>query len=249
MINLILRSPCKIFATFFITLLIILPGCNVGGSGGAVIVANQNPMGLWDGTFTETGFGTGNLTGLLINGELFFISTDADSVHAGTYNVIYNSISGTADLYQINGALFGTSTLSGTVTTGASLTGNFSTSYGSIGTFNLAYDPVTDRGSSLATTNAVWSATNGLYTITLAIDINGMITGSDTDGCVYNGAGSIIDAGKNIYRVNITVTSCGVLNGTYDGYGSVLDNVIANDTLIYAVQNANYLLYGSLTRQ
>jgi len=134
---------------------------------------------------------------------------------------------------------------------GASITGNYSTSYGSNGTVSLAFDPITYRGSSLATISDIWSLTDGSYTLTLAVDINGRITGSDTAGCLYNGTASIIDPNINIYGVSISLTSCGnfAFNGSYSGYGVVSDNTTTNDTLIYVIDNVNYLLFGSLTRQ
>jgi len=221
------------------------------GSGGIIVVpgGEQSATGIWGGTFTETGFGTADLLGLMINGESYFISNGADTVYAGMYTVSGSSISANANIYNINGGFIGTANIAGIAVTEAALNGSFSTSYGSTGTISLAYDPITDRGSSLATTEGIWSLTRGAYTLTLAIDINGMITGSDTDGCLYNGNGSVIDPSKNIYRVDTTVTSCGVFNGSYSGYGVVSDDVSVNDTLTYVVNNASYLLFGSLTRQ
>ena len=223
------------------------------GSGGIIVVpgggSSQSVTGIWNGTFTESGFGTEDLLGLMIDGESYFISAGAGTVYAGMYAVSGSSITAIANIYNINGGFVGTANIAGTVVTEAALNGSFSTSYGSTGTISLAYDPLTDKGSSLATTEGVWSLTRGTYTLTLAIDINGVITGSDTDGCIYNGNGSIIDPSKNIYRVDTTVTSCGEFNGSYSGYGVVSDDISVNDTLTYVVNNANYLLFGSLTRQ
>ena len=221
------------------------------GPGGIIVVpgGENSATGIWSGTFTETGFGTADLLGLMINGEAYFISNVADTVYAALYTVSNSTISANTNIYNINGGFIGTASLAGTVVAEAAINGSFETSYGSTGTITLAYDALTDKGSSLATTEGVWSLTRGTYTLTLAIDINGVITGSDTDGCIYNGGGSIIDSSINIYRVGTTVTSCGDFNGTYSGYGVVSDDRFKNDTLTYVVNNANYLLFGSLTRQ
>jgi len=213
------------------------------------IAANHTATGVWRGTFTESGFGTADLTGLMINGELYFISNGAGKVYAGTYSVNGSSITGNADLFTINGSKFGVASLSGTVVSGKTIRGSFNTSHGSSGTVSLTYDPVTNRGSSYSITNDVWSLTDDGYTLTLAINITGTIAGTDSASCVYNGQGSIIDPSKNIYRVITSITSCGAFNGSYSGFGVVSDTASTNDTLTYVVNNSNYLLFGSLTRQ
>jgi len=48
-----------------------------------IIAANHTATGIWFGTFTETGVGTADLTGLMINNDLYFISIGANSVDAG----------------------------------------------------------------------------------------------------------------------------------------------------------------------
>jgi hypothetical protein len=52
---------------------------------------------------------------------------------------------------------------------------------------------------------------------------SGQLTGSDSRGCVFNGNVSVPDATHNLYQISATVTSCGILNGSYQGHGTLLD--------------------------
>lgn len=223
-----------------------------GGSGNTFNIGriDQSATGIWNGTFTETGFSEADLLGFVINGKFYFISLGRDTVYVGTYSVNYSSLNASASLYQINEEIFGGADITGTVTEESTMDGSFTTSYGSFATFSLTYDTdATDRGSSLLATDGVWSQTVDSDVLTIAIDLNGIITGSDTAGCVYNGDVSVIDLSKNIYLFDITLTSCGIFNGTYSGYGVISDDVSANDTLTYVMENENFLLYRSLTKQ
>lgn len=112
----------------------------------------------------------------------------------------------------------------------------------------MTYDPITDKGSSLAVTDSNWTLTAGGVTTTMSIDVTGAITGSDTDGCVYNGTISIIDASVNIYGLTMSASSCGVYNGAYGGYAVIEDDTVPNDILVYTLSNANYITISYLDR-
>jgi hypothetical protein len=249
-----IHNTSLILARFAVAMLfsvfLALPGCGGGGGDdGGLIGSTEGATGAWQGTITVAGRGTFAVLGVLNGGEMFLVSNNADIALAGDYRVNGTSVNGNGNIYPVNGAKLGTFSLSGVVATASTLSGNFSASNGTSGTFNLTYDSISDRGSSLSTTDGNWSVTDGTYTLTVSIDSTGLITGSDTDGCVYNGNGSIIDPAVNIYRVNITLSSCGLANDTYSGYAVVSDDMSLNDTLTFSANNANGLLFGSLLRQ
>lgn len=227
-----------------------LSACGGGGSsggGGSPTVPAASPSGVWQGTLTENGVGTTNVLGLVLADQLRFISVDDDVVYEGTITMSGADFTAAATSYSSAGAL-ATATLTGSVVTGTSMTGTFTTSNGSSGSFSLTYDPVSARGASLATLSANWMETDGAYTISISIDSNGVLTGSDTDGCVYTGGVTIQSASINIYSISLAATSCGVFNGSYSGYGVVSDTSITNDTLTFVVSNSNYILVGELSR-
>lgn len=159
-----------------------------------------------------------------------------------------STFSATTQDYQIGGSYFASSTLTGAVTTKSVINGTFTSSDGQSGSLSLSYDPISDGGSSLATTSSNRAATNGGVTTTLSIDSAGQLTGSDTTGCVYNGTVSIIDPTVDIYAVSVTASSCSIYNGSYTGYAVISDTTTTNDTRTYVVSNPNYVIYGDLAR-
>ena len=239
------------FLVLFSLLVVILSGCGGGGGGSSASAAssvNATPTGVWDGTFTENGVGAFAITGIISGNQLVFISLDGGAIYEGTISVNGTSFTATTTDYAIGGEVFSTSNLSGTIQRRSSITGTYTSSNGATGSFSLTYDSVTDRGSSLSVTDGNWTATDVGVTLTFSIISTGDLTGSDTDGCIYNGTVNIIDASVNIYRLTIAVSSCGIFNGAYTGYGVVTDTTVVNDTLIFTVSNPNLILVGSLAR-
>lgn len=231
----------------FITLLLIIGCSSSGGDSGTAPPTTADGTGVWEGTFTENGVGTFDLIGLIEGNQLRFISIDAGAIYAGTVAVSGSNFTSTVTGYQIGGTVFATTDLIGTVVTKSTISGTFTTSYGTTGSFSLTYDPVTDKGSSLAVTAGNWTdLASG--TATILINSAGVVTGSDIAGCVYTGTVSIIDPTVNIYSLSLGVTSCGVADGAYAGYIVISDDVAANDTLTFVVNNSNFVFINVLTR-
>lgn len=237
--------------SLFLVFCIFLSACGGGGSSSSAVggVTTAVATGVWQGTITQNSVGTFAVVGLIYGNELRFISADAGVLYDGTISITGTSFTGTTTNIDFNGGVIATSALTGTIVTGSSITGTFTSSDGGSGSFSLTYDPITTRGASLATTDGNWSATDGAYTIALSIDANGLLTGSDTDGCAFLGTVSVMDPAVNIYGIALDASSCGVFDGAYDGYGVVGDTVVANDTLTFVVSNANYIIVGELDRQ
>ena len=57
----------------------------------------------------------------------------------------------------------------------------------------------------------------------MSIDADGVISGSDDDGCVYNGTVTTSKIG-NIYPLAIEVSNCSFADGSYEGLGTLLTN-------------------------
>ena len=237
---------------FILFALILIQGCSSGGGDSTpattLPTTNADPTGVWEGTVTENGVGTFDLTGIVVGNQLRFISDTAGVIYVGTISVSGTSFTATTTSYAIGGTVFATSNLTGTVGTKSTISGTFSSSTGSTGSFSLTYDTVTDKGSSLAITDGNWTETSGGSTTTVSIDSTGLLTGSDTDGCVYLGSVSIIDSSSNIYNLSFSASSCGLFNGTYAGYAVISDTVTTNDTFNFVVNNSNYIIINNLTR-
>lgn len=230
--------------------LILIQGCSSGGGDSTTTIppVAVDATGVWEGTFTENGAGTYDLTGIIVGNQLRFISDSAGVIYAGTISVAGTNFTATTTSYAIGGTAFSTANLTGTVSTKSTLSGTFTSTTGATGSFSLTYDTVTDKGSSLAVTDGNWTETSGGSTSTISIDSTGALTGSDTDGCVYLGTVSIINSSVNIYNLSISASSCGVYNGTYAGYIVIGDMVSTNDILNFVVNNSNYIIINDLTR-
>lgn len=102
-------------------------------------------------------------------------------------------------------------------------------------TLDMQYDSfLTERPASLDLIGGIWGYTDGTYTITISIDAEGNIFGSDTDGCTYSGDTTISDPSINIYRVNFNISVCMSMPAG-KGQAILMDTTTQNDTLLLAV--------------
>lgn len=72
-------------------------------------------------------------------------------------------------------------------------------------------------------------------TMTLSIDANGRLTGSNANGCAFNGSVSIPNPQRNMVRMQVEMSSCGSSgfsekqwNGSYNGLGLLLRNAVSS---------------------
>ena len=99
--------------------------------------------------------------------------------------------------------------------------------------FTLSASSDYDRSVSLATLAGVYTQrTQTIFgeevTLTVTIDASGQLTGSYSNGCVFNGDASIPDASHNMVQLQIDLANCGsqgsskAWNGAYTGLGVLL---------------------------
>ncbi|MGM0553534.1 MAG: hypothetical protein ACQETK_07035 [Pseudomonadota bacterium] len=212
---------------------------------GTTVSAN----GLWEGTFSEEGVGTFDVTGLLYDGRIIAISEGAGAVFDGSYSLNGDQISASVVAYEANGPAYATTEFSGTVTEQVSLSASFATSEGTSGTISLAFDDTYNRPSSLGMLEGVWSYFEPGYDLTVASGADGSFFGQDSEGCVVTGEFGIIDAAHNLYDVQVTATSCGFLTGSYTGFAGLLEYPGGGEYLQVAVSNPDYLLLYPFDRQ
>ena len=157
-----------------------------------------------------------------------------------------NQVSGSGNLHAVPGAMLADeSTVSaltitaGTVSEGATLNLTLAAA-GTTLTLTMAYDTDYDRGSDLATVADVYM-TFDIYgdASSFEVDGSGVIFGQSNAGCVLNGQVTIIDATGNAYDVALDLTSCGALNGSYNGLGQTGDSGGTDDQFIFAVFTAS----------
>jgi hypothetical protein len=121
-----------------------------------------------------------------------------------------------------DGSNYGMWSLVGTYMNGA-WSGHMSGA-GDAATFNVSMHPAWGQPASLDRLAGTYTRTTSVgYTMTMSFTSGGQLTGSDSRGCVFNGTVTVPDLSHDLYQVNATVTSCGVLDGTYQGHGTLLD--------------------------
>lgn len=190
------------------------------------------------------------IIGLVVGAEMRFVSLDANAAYAGLGSINGNDFTAETTGYDLDSGVNWTSEITGTIRTGESISATYSGN-GQTGTVELEYDPLSDRGSSFDRIADIWSVTDGLNTLTLTVDVDGRIDGSDTDGCVYSGSISIPDADVNIYSMELEVSSCGEDDGAYGGFAVLGDQVAdsdANDLMLFFISNPEEAVVGLLQR-
>ena len=82
----------------------------------------------------------------------------------------------------------------------------------------LGYNGVYEHAASLQEIAGVYTASAYVgYALTITVHDDGQLDGSDTRGCVLMGDVSVPDAAKNVYRAVASASTCGDLDGQYDG--------------------------------
>lgn len=235
-----------------------------GGGGGSApanttppIVVDAKPGGLWEGQTTndaQPGIVQDFIGVTTDSGEFRFLSLVTGGQFIGTLTVVGNSVTGTGLGYApvgstwTDGSIITSVNISATVTERQQFSGTWTTGSGDSGTLTFSYSSMHERSSTFAKLSANWFFTDGFYSITISIDGNGAITGSDTDGCVFTGQATIPDSSFNTYSLSVDITSCGAINGLYSGLAIMDDNVVQDDRLIATVNNGSFALVFGLSR-
>jgi len=161
------------------------------------------------------------------NGEFAAVSFDA-MAGVGTWSVSGNNFSGRGIAVSADpGFTFSSNlSLSGQISPGYAMWGSYTVVGGDRGSFEFyAVSELYRRGISLAEIAGNYTAENlvsggkGAATISAS----GHISASDAFGCSYQGQLSVPDSQFNLIAMTVTVSNCGVSNGTYEGYGAQID--------------------------
>jgi len=151
-------------------------------------------VGLWKGTITSTGSGqTQQAVGTVTDDGQFHLMTANGVNYVGQMAASPANFSMTMSGYVPvgqtfpNGAQNGSMSFSGTVTSSGMMSGTYSGA-GESGTFSMTIDPMGTRSASMQMVAGTYTRSNSSgYTVTMTVDSNGQMTGSDTQGCVFNG--------------------------------------------------------------
>lgn len=198
------------------------PGSSTGDG------STKPTAGVWQGTITSSTTGTARVMGLTgTSGPGIWMATDG-RVWTGQVPMSGTQMTATMAAYMYPGRQFpdgsnhGPWSMTGAYANGA-WSGQFSGT-GDSATFQFSMHPAFERPASLDQLASTYTRTTSIgYTMTLSVTQGGQLTGSDSRGCVFNGSVTVPDPSHNLYQLDVVATSCGILNGTYAGRGTLLD--------------------------
>ena len=215
------------------------------------VLPDQSPAGIYTGMFKSLAIDPSPnrmVAGAVDeDNRLHLMIQDGLSQYGGVVSVGGDKLTGTLTEYLgARARFFGfdgvrSITLDGTVTERDRLFGDYSGD--DEGFFGLDYVDTYENATSLDQTTGVWSfnlssSGGAVYSITLDIDPDGLIFGTDTNGCVFSGSLGIIDARYGVYSSIVTLSMCDALNGEYDGLAYLgnlgLNLFFANDSYAFS---------------
>lgn len=215
-----------------------------------------NLGGIWEGTITVPGDASVSAFGFTTaSGELRFV-TEAGEQAVGAFTLSGDDVRAQVMSYAPLGSLYPNGmtvqpmNATGKLQPRTTLSG--SASYGGVvrSVFDFRYNTVYERLSSLAIIAGSYSPNVDLYTGEhYIIDEDGVLSGGNGDGCSYYGKVWIIDPNRNLYRLNLSVSNCGELDGAYSGLGALTDKGgVGNDTLAYSLTGDRWIVSGTVPR-
>ena len=224
-----------------------LAGCGGGGSAegqdpGPTPANPANAAGLWRGPATVAGSAVQYGASALVtaNGHALIYIQSLDSTIPPTLSptIIEGNFVDAAGELALSGATFysllspKTGSVTGRFVGTAHATATGTLTFAST-TYNvsLAYDTQYDRASSLAAIGGVYtrSAPSG-YTMTITINPDGTLNGTDTLSCIYSGNVTADLPAVNAYALNWIGTGCtnSNRNGTFAGRLALVDSATVN---------------------
>ncbi len=254
------------------TVALALPALTACGGGGGGSSSTPSPIptgapsepttpsvattpGVWKGTIDSTTISQSSpvvaLTGS--DGHSVWMTTDG-RVWSGQIPMTGDHFDATFRGHMHEGEHFPDGTNHGTASMmidhhSTSMTSGRYAGSGDAGTFNMMPSPMWSRPAALGTVAGVYtrSTSNG-YTMTMTVGANGQITASDSRGCLINGTVTVPDATHNMYQMDAAVTSCGSLDGHYQGMGTLLDADAMTDwmTRMHPLEHGGHSHGGSM---
>ena len=189
--------------------------------------------GIWHGTFDINGRGNYNLDMLQIGGRLVGISSDAKVAYNGTAELDGRDYSATFKMYFINRNDFETADITGQLIEPGRIDARFTTrAAGDTGRLRLRYQSNNyERDVGPDDVAGAWILYQGYRIIKLDVDEQGGISGSDTDGCGFEGQIKPVEAQRNAYKVALVASSCDRVDGQFNGFAWLQSSVKPDDTL------------------
>lgn len=203
-------------AAGILTATLLLHGCG-GCSSQSESAKASMPKGVWLGTLQAQGIDHAVLGLIAPNGEArFFVGKNQHlfgkfkldgnefSSEATEFATGFNTDNKLSATGKILGSYVDEKMVFETIKDGAV-----------INSVRLSYSALSDNAAMMRRISGTYRADNDA--LSLVFDSDGDISGSDTNGCVYNGSTAIPDDSINIYHLTLRIESCAERDGTYSG--------------------------------
>jgi hypothetical protein len=198
------------------------------------------PVGVWSGDIVAADNSVVEVVALIASdGETRLIDTDGEQSRF-MLTLDGSAFSGDGVAYNEYGDFVANLAIEGEYTatsiTGLAKDGDIQTS-----TFSLSLNSETGNGASFAVIEGNYATYDGLTSI--AIDVDGVLSGSDNDGCVYNGAVTVPDGAINLYKLEMDVSSCSIYSGAYTGLATYAPLFEGDEYgFIFQMDNGTYMV-------
>lgn len=239
-----------------------LQGCSSGGSSAPPPPPPEDASGLFKGTGSvNSGTTLTDVRGFVHAGRfIFFDETESVLYDGQITNITSSDLTATVDVYK-DGIKVTTSRVSvtGTVTGQSSMSLTLSGTGYAAGTLSLTFDPLYNRGATIAKLVArapfewIGAATTASAATLIDSTDNADFTGSAAGGvfCNYTGTKNIPDADINIYQLTLIVdeaSNCDHIGMGYTGFFAVVDGAEADDTVLFAATNGTKANFSIMIR-
>ncbi|MDX2504131.1 MAG: hypothetical protein QNL62_06615 [Gammaproteobacteria bacterium] len=230
----------------------ILTACGGGGDDNPYPL--QDPTGVWIGNYSVMSpevKRSWDLKGVVLEGRWMLFHDDylyyssSDNLYEGTPIVTEQFFDGDFRTYW-NNSFDSNKYYDGIVFTKDHIYGSTESDDWDLSQFSMYYSDLTERGASLTILESNWSETKSSITTTLSIDSTGIIHGSDTNGCIYNGTIQAPNTNKNIYKIEVNLSMCDELDGDYSGLG--FTSGATNDLFQFSISNLDHFINLTIKR-
>ncbi len=234
------------------------PAATTGGTGGTDgttvetgTISMQDGTGIYWGSLTNAG---GGITPVDATKGLDTLVLQFDPSDNNMMYVVIDTTDGSAQFYEAGSAgtpevfaATGAGSVDISETTDNVITGTLSFGNEVVGDLNISFDTKTDENAISPTVSGIadiYGHTIDNTYVSVVIDTDGTITGSSTEGCVFNGTATQIESTENMFGVILNIANCSD-DGDYVGftYVSYEDTNLGSRSLSFAIVDDNNGFY------
>ena len=178
--------------------------------------------GIWQGSFDIRGRGPYDFYVIHVGGRSTAVSHKAKAICSGDVTLDGEHYTAKYHLYALDGAPFDQATITGILSDGTIDSHFVTMNGGDTGSLTISYSSIYEQISSLELVAGEWTFTDRDNLVTnFSIDLQGVVSGKDSDQCEYQGKINLINPKYNAYDVTLNIMNCDSVSGEYKGLGYI----------------------------